>query len=74
MKPEDLKLKMSGIQCIHVDENEKVVGIIVPEGWAVHVLPSDSGQVLDRTDLQMGCFLKPRRVRAAPTLENVPKR
>lgn len=49
MKPEDLKLK-SGIRCIDVDEEARLVSVIVPEGWTVFVMTSDSGQRLESAE------------------------
>lgn len=69
MNPKDLKLQ-NGIECIDVDEEEKVIGIIVPEGWKIHAMPTDSGQELRMRQAAFGHLIEPERVRPAPKLSD----
>lgn len=69
MDPKDLKLQKSGMRCIDVDESEKAISVIVPEGWDLHVMPSDSGQELRERVVPFGKLITPERVRPAPTHE-----
>jgi hypothetical protein len=45
MNPADLKLP-NGIPCISVDEKERRISIIVPDGYEVMAITPDSGQEL----------------------------
>ena len=67
MRLEDLKLS-NGIECIRVDEKEKVIDLIVPEGWTVFAIPTDSGQNLVSMKVGLGIELRPHRMTAAPTV------
>lgn len=77
MNPSDLKLR-SGIPCLSVDEEAHSIGVIVPEGWSVLVMTSDSGQVLraepKATERQKAIspwpgalLIRPTRAEPAPT-------
>jgi hypothetical protein len=76
VNPNDLKLR-NGMRCIDVNDVEKSVNVIVPEGWQVTVMTTDSGQKLNITpkatkyrSYPSFCVLKPERVESAPEIVN----
>ncbi|MHB8107734.1 MAG: hypothetical protein ACYDH4_09970 [Candidatus Cryosericum sp.] len=77
MNPGDLKLS-NGIACITIDGDEKRISVIVPEGWKLAVMTTDSGQTLDIVrggasgapeEARSFAAITPRRIVPAPTIK-----
>ena len=78
MNPKDLRLR-NGMTCIDVDEADKTISVIVPEGWKVFAWPSDSGQRVRVEEHRLqhaatgdpsAVTVRPHRVDPKPTVDD----
>jgi hypothetical protein len=75
MMPNDLQLK-NGMRCIQIDKESRSINIIVPEGWRLNAIASDSGQSFDivakgtmgSPNVKAFATLVPVRLEAPPTV------